>query len=87
MNGTYTQVLPDLWADMSMWIGRRHMLDHCMKELDMGETKEECRRFIELIDLGIRNRIRFLYDQSVAASIASIPMPVTRPRRKRKEPT
>lgn len=81
------QVLPDIWADIAMWIGRRHMLDHCARKLNMGDAKEECEKFIELIDLGIRNRIRFLYDQSVVASIASIPMPTPKPRRRRKETT
>jgi hypothetical protein len=84
MNAQF-QVLPDLWADIAMWIGRRHMLDHCAKKLNMGDAKEECEKFIELIDLGIRNRIRFLYDHSVAASIEAIPMPKTKRKRKSRE--
>lgn len=82
----YSGVMPDIWMDIQMWIGRRHMLDHCAKKLNMGDAKEECEKFIELIDLGIRNRIRFLYDQSVQASIDSIPMPPTRRRRRKETP-
>jgi hypothetical protein len=81
------QVLPDIWADLSMWIQRRHMIDHCAKKLSLGDTRTDAEQFVELIDLGIRNRIRFLYDQSVKASIESIPMPPTkRTPRKRREP-
>lgn len=81
------QVLPDIWADLNMWIQRRHMIDHCAKRLSLGDSKQDAELFIELIDLGIRNRIRFLYDQSVKASIDAIPMPLTqkRKRARRKE--
>jgi hypothetical protein len=81
------QVLPDIWADLGMWIQRRHMIDHCAKKLSLGDTKTDAEQFVELIDLGIRNRIRFLYDQSVKASIEAIPMPVNKRTRRRKETT
>jgi hypothetical protein len=70
-----------------MWIQRRHMIDHCAKKLSLGDTKTDAEQFVELIDLGIRNRIRFLYDQSVKASIEAIPMPVNKRTRRRKETT
>lgn len=77
----------DPWGEMSMWMQRRQQLDFCLKKFDMGDTKSDVEAFIHLIDLGIRARIRFLYDMSMRESIESIPMPPTRRPRKRKEPS
>lgn len=77
----------DPWGELSMWMQRRQQLDFCRKKFNMGDSEKDVDAFIELIDLGIRARIRWLYDASVDQSIETIPMPRTRRPRKRKEPS
>lgn len=82
MNPLFNQ---DPWGEMSMWMQRRQMLDFCRKKFDMGDTIKDVDAFIELIDLGLRARIRFLHDMSVRESIESIPMPPSKRKRKPRE--
>jgi hypothetical protein len=81
-------ILPrDPWEELSVWIQRRHMVNHCLR-FDMGDSRGEVEAFIGLIDLCIRSRLRFLHDISVSQSIETIPMPKNEPkRRRRKEPS
>ncbi len=80
-------VQPDPWMDLSQWMQRRAMVKHCLT-FNMGDSAEDVKALVELIDLGIRARLRFLYDLSVQQSIKMIPMPRTcRPRRKKEEVT
>ncbi len=74
---------PDPWMDLSQWMQRRAMVKHCLT-FNMGDSAEDVKALVDLIDLGIRARLRFLYDLSVQQSIDTIPMPRThRPRRKK----
>lgn len=79
-------VQPDPWEGLSLWMQRRQMVAVCLTRFNMGDSKDDVQAFLDLIDLGIRARLRFLYDLSVQQSIATIPMPTTRRPRRKKEP-
>jgi len=75
---------PDPWADLSLWMQRRQMVAYCLK-FNMGDSTNDVQALVDLIDLGIRARLRFLYDVSVQQSIDTIPIPSTRRTRRKKE--
>ena len=74
---------PDPWSDLSTWMQRRQMVEFCLKKFDMGDSKDDVEALVHLIDLGLRARLRLLYDVSLKQSIDTIPMPRA-PRRRRR---